>query len=51
MKNHLQMFWSRIQSYGDFLDYNPHPRAIVTDGCFLPDGFFVGAPGFHAEDL
>ena len=29
----------------------PHPHAIVTDGCFLPDGSFVGVPGFHAEDL
>ena len=40
-----------IQTYGDFLNYNPHLHAIVTDGCFLPDGSFVGVPGFHAEDL
>ncbi len=40
-----------IQTYGDFLNFNPHLHAIVTDGCFLPDGSFVGIPGFHAEDL
>ncbi len=39
------------QTYGDFLNFNPHLHAIVTDGCFLPDGSFVGVPGFHAEDL
>ena len=40
-----------IQTYGDFLNPNPHLYAIVTDGCFLPDGSFVGVPGFHAENL
>lgn len=40
-----------IQTYGDFQNFNPHLHAIVTDGCFLPDGSFVGVPGFHAEDL
>ena len=40
-----------IQTYGNFLNFNPHLLTIVTDGCFLPDGSFVGAPGFHAEDL
>ncbi len=34
-----------IRRYGDFLDFNPHLHAIVTDGSF------VGVPGFHAEDL
>jgi len=24
---------------------------MVTDGCFLGDGSFIGAPGFHREDL
>ena len=24
-------------------------HAIVTDGCFLPDGSFVGVPGFHVH--
>ncbi len=40
-----------IQTYGDFLNPNPHLHAIATDGCFLPDNSFVGVPGFHAEDL
>ncbi len=39
------------QTYGDFLNPTPCLHAIVTDGCFLPDGSFVGVPGFHAEDL
>lgn len=34
----------RVVEYGEWL-------LTVTDGCFLPDGSFVGAPGFHAEDL
>jgi hypothetical protein len=40
-----------IRTYGDFPNCNPHLHAIVTDGCFLPEGPFVGVPGFHAEDL
>ena len=41
-----------IQTYGDFLNFNPHLHAIVTDGCFLPDGGgFVTAPGFYGKDL
>ena len=31
--------------------FNPHLHAIATDGCFLPDGTFVGVSCFHAEDL
>jgi len=41
----------RYLNCGDFLNFNPHLHAIVTDGCFLPDGTFVGVPCFHAEDL
>ena len=40
-----------IQTYGDFINCNPHLHAIVTAGCFLPNGSFDGVPGFHAEDL
>jgi hypothetical protein len=40
-----------IQTYRDFLNFNPHLHAIVTVGCFLADGCFVGVPGVHAEDL
>ena len=38
-------------TYGDFLNFNPHLHAIVSDGCFLDDGDFHMAPGFMLEDL
>ncbi|HKK90596.1 MAG TPA: transposase [Desulfobacteraceae bacterium] len=40
-----------VQTYGDFLNFNPHLHAIVTDGCFLDDGNFKTAPVFILEDL
>jgi hypothetical protein len=40
-----------VQTYGDFLNFNPHLHAITTDGCFLDDGSFKAAPGFILEDL
>ncbi|MCP4721041.1 MAG: BamA/TamA family outer membrane protein [Desulfobacteraceae bacterium] len=29
-----------VQTYGDFLNFNPHLHAIVSDGCFSKDGAF-----------
>ena len=26
-----------VQTYGDFLNFNPHLHAIVSDGCFSKD--------------
>ncbi len=40
-----------VQTYGDFLNFNPHLHAIVSDGCFHPDGSFQMAPGFDPDDL
>lgn len=40
-----------VQTYGDFLNFNPHLHAITTDGCFLDDSSFRAAPGFILEDL
>ncbi len=40
-----------VQTYGDFLNFNPHLHAIVSDGCFSKDGDFYMAPGFMLEDL
>jgi hypothetical protein len=40
-----------VQTYGDFLNFNPHLHAIVTDGCFLEDGNFKTAPAFILQDL
>jgi hypothetical protein len=40
-----------VQTYGDFLNCNPHLHAIVSDGCFLNDGSFQTAPVFMLEAL
>ena len=40
-----------VQTYGDFLNFNPHLHAIVFDGCFSKDGAFHMTPGFMREDL
>lgn len=40
-----------VQTYGDFLNFNPHLHAIVADGCFLNDGSFRIAPVFILKDL
>jgi len=40
-----------VQTYGDFLNFNPHLHAIVSDGCFLKDGSFHTAPIFIIKDL
>ncbi len=40
-----------VQTYGDFLNFNPHLHAIVSDGCFLKDGSFQAAPTFVLENL
>ncbi|MDX9788743.1 MAG: transposase [Desulfobacterales bacterium] len=40
-----------VHTYGDFLNFNPHLHAIVSDGCFRSDDTFRMAPGFMAKDL
>ncbi len=35
-----------VQTYGDFLNFNPHLHAIVSDGCFLEDGSFQATSVF-----
>ena len=40
-----------VQTYGDFLNFNPHLHAIVSDGFFLEDGSFQTAPIFMLKDL
>ena len=30
-----------VQTFGDFLNYNPHLRIIATDGCFYGNGVFI----------
>ena len=40
-----------IQSFGDFLGYNPHAHILLTDGCFHDNGMFRVAPHFDPKAL
>ncbi len=33
-----------VQTFGDFLGYNPHCHILVTDGCFYGDRVCSGSP-------
>jgi len=37
-----------IQTFGDFLSFNPHIHILAADGCFSDDGFFY-APGMDID--
>jgi hypothetical protein len=40
-----------IQTFGDFLGFNPHCHVLVTDGCFYGKGMFRGAPPLDLKKL
>jgi hypothetical protein len=40
-----------IQSFGDFLEYNPHAYILLTDGCFHDNGMFRVALHFDPKTL
>ena len=41
-----------MQTFGDFLGYNPHAHILVTDGCFYGNkGMFRGAPPLELKKL
>ena len=41
-----------MQSFGDFLGFNPHLHILVTDGCFYgDDGMFRVSPPFELKKL
>ena len=40
-----------IQSFGDFLGFNPHLHVLGTDGCFYGNGMFRAAPRFDTKPL
>ena len=40
-----------IQSFGDFLGFNPHLHVLISDGCFYVNGMFMVAPSFDTKDL
>ena len=39
-----------IQTFGDFLGFNPHTHILVSDGCFYGEVKFKVAPKFHLKD-
>jgi hypothetical protein len=40
-----------IQTFGDFLGFNPHCHVLVTDGCFYGRGMFRVAPCLDLKKL
>ncbi len=40
-----------IQSFGDFLQFNPHTHILVSDDCFYGEGKFKVAPAFRTKEL
>ena len=40
-----------IQSFGDFLAFNPHLHVLISDGCFYGDDMFMVAPRFDTKHL
>ena len=40
-----------IQTFGDFLGFNPHCHILVTDGCFYGNGMFRVAPPLELKKL
>jgi len=40
-----------IQSFGDFLGFNPHLHILGTEGCFYGNGMFRVAPHFETKHL
>lgn len=40
-----------IQTFGDFLGFNPHCHILCTDGCFFGEGAFRVAPSIARKDL
>jgi len=40
-----------IQSFGDFLGFNPHLHILISDGCFYGNGLFMVAPSFNNNNL
>jgi hypothetical protein len=40
-----------VQTFGEFLNFNPHLHIIATDGCFYGDGEFMTGISPKAEDL
>ena len=50
-KNPLPGAVIAIQTFGDFLGFNPHCHVLVTDGCFYGSGMFRVAPLLDLKKL
>ena len=40
-----------IQTFGDFLGFNPHLHVLCSDGCFSGEGMFRVAPRFETKHI
>ena len=40
-----------VQTFGDFLNFNPHLHIVATDGCFDSDGNFISGPEPEPKEL
>ena len=40
-----------VQTFGDFLNFNPHLHVIATDGCFKGDGDFIKSVLPQGKDI
>ena len=40
-----------IQTFGDLVNFHPHLHCLVTDGCFLPNGWFYVLPEIDVKRL
>ena len=40
-----------IQTFGDFLRFNPHLHVLCSDGCFSGEGMFRVAPRFETKHI
>jgi hypothetical protein len=41
-----------IQTFGDYLSFNPHMHVLAADGCFGKDSFFYASPiNINTESL
>ena len=48
---HLDVYKRQVQTFGDFLNFNPHLHIIATDGCFNENNDFMVGLSPKAEDL
>jgi Putative transposase len=40
-----------IQTFGDLVNFHPHLHYLVSDGCFMPNGWFYVLPEIDVKKL